>query len=119
MATSAEWDEIRDKRLRQPSENEAKYEGNDYVSRMGTRLRELIEERQDWASERAGRNGRLDLQRRTERTLLTKKNWRYDTRDALGRRSRGTEKAGGELYLIEGRLRTFLFAIIRVRGVVL
>ena len=119
VATSAERNEVRGERLRQPCENEAKYEGNDYVSRARTRLSELFEERQDWASKRASRNGRLDLQRRTERTLLTKKNWRYDTRDALGRRSRGTEKAGGELYLIEGRLRTFLFAIIRVRGVVL
>ena len=71
VATSAERNEVRGERLRQPCENEAKYEGNDYVSRARTRLRELIEERQDWASKRASRNGRLDLQRRTDRTLLT------------------------------------------------
>ena len=57
MATSAERNEVRGERLRQPCENEAKYEGNDYVSRARTRLRELIEERQDWASKRASRNG--------------------------------------------------------------
>ena len=119
MATSAKRNEVQGERLRQPCENEAKYEGNDYVSHMRTRLHELIEERQDWASKRASRNRRLNLQRQTEWALLTKKNWRYETRDALGRRSKGTEKAGGELYLIEGRLRTFRFAIIRVRRVVL
>ena len=119
MATSAEQNEVRGEWLRQPCEHEAKYEGNDYVSRARTRLSELIEERQDWASKRASRNGRLDLQRRTEQALLTKKNWQYETLDALGRRSRGTEKAGGVLYLIEGCLRMFLFAIICARGVVL
>ena len=84
MATSAERNEVRGERLRQPCENEAKYEGNDYVSRARTGLNELIEERQDWASKRASRNGRLDLQRRTDRTLLTKKNWRYDENAAKG-----------------------------------